>query len=81
MPLGLYALIGVVAYLCANVLVKVPSPGLDLLVKSLAMLVASALIALIGVRAIRAVDASSFESMPWPLDRLGRMQLGRPSRT
>ena len=29
-PLGLYALIGVAAYLCSNVLVKAPSPGLDM---------------------------------------------------
>lgn len=76
-PLGLFALIGGVAYLCSNVVLAVPELGIDLLVKSLVMLVATALMAIVGLREIRAVNGPSLENLPWPLDRLGRLQPGR----
>ena len=78
-PLGLFALIGATAYLCSNVLIHVSSLEIDLLVKSLVSLVAIALMGLVGIRSIQAVEGTSLESLPWPLDRLGRIQFGRQS--
>ncbi|MBW4052368.1 MAG: hypothetical protein HIU85_13055, partial [Proteobacteria bacterium] len=78
-PMGLLALIGVVAYLCSNVMLRAPSLALDLLVKSIVMLVAIMLMALVALREIRGVAGPSVEALPWPLDRLGRIQFGRRS--
>lgn len=79
-PMGLFALIGVVAYLCSNVLLRAPSLALDLLVRSFVMLVAMMLLALVALREIRGV-AGPVEALPWPLDRLARIQFGRQSGT
>ena len=78
-PLGLFALIGAAAYVCSNVLFHASSLEIDLLVKSLVSLIAIALMGLVGIRSIQAVQGTSLESLPWPLDRLGRIQLGRQS--
>ena len=78
-PMGLFALIGIAAYLCSNVLLHAPDLLLDLLIKSVVMLAATGLIVLVGIRSIQAVEGASLDSLPWPLDRLGRLQLGRQS--
>ena len=77
LPIGLFSLIGLGAYVFASVTSQTPNLGIDLLVRLFVMLIATMLIALVGVRAIGAVDVSMLESLPSPLDKLGRMQLGR----
>lgn len=79
LPVGIFTLIGVGAYLCSNVLLRIPNLGFDLLMKSGVLLVAVAFIALVALRELRAVNGTSFENLPWPLDRLGRIQVGRSS--
>lgn len=76
-PMSIFALISVVAYLCSNVVLRASNLGLDLLIKSLVMLVATALICLVGIRSIQAVEGTSLANLPWPLDGLARMRLGR----
>ena len=78
-PLGLFAVIGTVAYVCSNVLFRTSNLEIGLLVKSLVSLVAIALMALVGIRFIRAVEGASLESLPWPMDKLARIQFGRTS--
>ena len=70
---GAFSLIGFVACVCSNVLPGTPGIGIDLLIKSIVMLLATGSISLIAVRMIRAVDASALEDLPWPLHRLGRV--------
>jgi O-antigen/teichoic acid export membrane protein len=77
LPIGIFSSIGVIACLFANVVTQTPNLGIELLIKSFVMLIATMLIALVALRAIRAVDVSMLESLPWPLHRLGRIQLGR----
>lgn len=76
-PIGVFILIGSVAYMFSNVLLQMRSLGVDLLIKSFVFLCASSLMLLVGIRAIRATHASAFDSLPWPLDKLGRLSLGR----
>jgi O-antigen/teichoic acid export membrane protein len=76
-PIGVFILIGFGAYMCSNVLMRVSNLGLDLLMKSCVLLIAVALIALVALREIRAMTGASFENLPWPLDRLQRIQVGR----
>jgi len=78
MPLALFGLIGLAAFVCSNVIVRVPDLALDLLIKSLVLLMATALIGFVGLRSIVSV-AGTVESLPWPLHRLGRIPLGRRS--
>lgn len=78
-PVAVFTVISLGAYVCSNIVVRVSNLGLDLLIKSGVLLVAVALIVLVGLREMRAVTDSSFESLPWPLDRLGRIQFGRQS--
>ena len=77
LPVGLFSLIGFGACLFANVLPQVSNLGIDLLVKSAVMLIATALIGLVALRALRAVDVSLLDRLPPPLHKLGRIQLGR----
>lgn len=77
MPIGLFSLVGFGAYALASVLSRTPNLGIDLLIRTFVMLIATMLIALVGLRAIGAVDVSMLESLPSPLDKLGRLQLGR----
>ncbi len=78
MPLALFGLIGLAAFVCSNVIVRVPDLALDLLIKSLILLMATALIGFVGLRSIVSVEGT-VESLPWPLHRLGRIPLGRRS--
>ena len=78
-PIGMFTVIGISAYMCSNVVLRIPAFGLDLLMKSVVLVVAVALIALVAFRELRAVNGPSFENLPWPLDRLGRIQFGRQS--
>lgn len=77
MPLGAYSIIGFGAYVLSNIVLRMPNLGIDLLVKSLVMVIATALMSVVALRAIRAVDISLAESLPWPLHKLGRIQVGR----
>jgi O-antigen/teichoic acid export membrane protein len=77
LPIGLFSLIGFGAYVSASLASRTPNMGIDLLTRSFVMVIATMLIALVALRAIGAVDVSMLESLPPPLDKLGRMQLGR----
>lgn len=79
-PIGLFTLIGGVAYLCSNVALHASNLVADLLIKSTVMLVATSLIVWVGIRAIQSVEGVSIDSLPWPLHRLGQLQFGRQSR-
>jgi O-antigen/teichoic acid export membrane protein len=70
-PLAAFLLVGVVAYVCSNVVLGTHAIGIDLLIKSLVLLTATGLIALIAIRAIRNPDGSLLEALPWPLNRWG----------
>lgn len=69
-PVWAFAMIGIAAYLCSNVLFRVGNSAINLLIKSSVLLVASGFIALIALRAIRGVDESVFKGLPWPLNVL-----------
>jgi O-antigen/teichoic acid export membrane protein len=75
--IGTFTAIGSLAYVCANVALSFPNPAVDLLSKSLIAVIATALILYVGLRAILSVNSSSFEVLPWPLDRLGRLRIGK----
>lgn len=75
-PIGLFLMIGVLAYMSSNVLYHSNSIGVDLAVKGGVFVVALTLMTLVGIRMIRSVNALALNSLPWPLDRLGRMTLG-----
>lgn len=77
MPVALSSLVWLAAYAFASVASRVPNLGIDLLIRVSVTVVAAILIALIAVRAIGIADVSMLERLPSPLDRLGRMQLGR----
>jgi O-antigen/teichoic acid export membrane protein len=68
-PLAAFSLVSLVAYVCSNVLPGTHAIGIDLLIKSLVLLIATGLIGLIAVWAIRSADGSLFEDLPWPLNR------------
>jgi O-antigen/teichoic acid export membrane protein len=76
LPIGIFASIGVIAYLFVTN-VATPNLVIDLMIKSFVTLVATLLIAIVALREIRAMDVSMLDSLPWPLHRLGRIQLGR----
>lgn len=77
MPVVSFALIGLVGYVCANVVLHASSLGVDLLIKSIVLLVATMLIAMVAIRSMRAIEGGSLERLPWPLDKLGRLSIGR----
>lgn len=68
-PLAAFSLVGSVAYVCSNVVLGTHAIAIDLLIKSLVLLIATGLIGLIAVRAIRTADGSLLEDLPWPLNR------------
>ena len=70
-PLAAFSLVSLVAYVCSNVVLGTHAIGIDLLIKALVLLIATGLIGLIAVRAIRTADGSLFENLPWPLNRWG----------
>lgn len=77
MPIVLFSLVGVGAYAFASVASQITNLGIDLFIRTLVMLIATVLIALVALRAIGAADVSMLDRLPSPLDKLGRMQLGR----
>jgi O-antigen/teichoic acid export membrane protein len=76
-PMGLFSLVTVGGYVCASLTSRIPNLGIDLMLRAVVVLIAAALIAVVALRAIGAVDVALLESLPSPLDKLGRMQLGR----
>ena len=70
-PLAAFSLVSLVAYMCSNVVLGTHAIAIDLLIKSLVLLIATGLIGLIAVRAIRTADGSLLEDLPWPLNRWG----------
>jgi O-antigen/teichoic acid export membrane protein len=70
-PLAAFSLVSLVAYVCSNVVLGTRGIGIDLLIKSVVLLIATGLIGLIAVRAIRTTDGSLLEDLPWPLNRWG----------
>lgn len=74
-PIAVFAVIGAIAYVCSNLLIKMQSIGADLAVKSVFYLAAVGLIALIGARSVRAVNTSALDTLPWPLNRLERVRV------
>jgi O-antigen/teichoic acid export membrane protein len=77
LPIGIFSAIGIAACLFTNVIAPNPNLIIDLVIKLSVTLIATALIAIVALREIRAVDVSMLDSLPWPLHRLGRIQLGR----
>jgi O-antigen/teichoic acid export membrane protein len=77
MPIGIFSAIGIAACLFTNVVAPVPNLIVDLAIKSIVTVVATILIGMVALREIRAVDVSMLDNLPWPLHRLGRIQLGR----
>ena len=76
-PLALFTLIGLAAYVSANVLLHEPNLALDLIVKLVVLLVGIALIGVVAIRALMTADGVSLENLPWPLQGLGRFELVR----
>jgi O-antigen/teichoic acid export membrane protein len=70
-PLAAFALVSLVAYMCSNVVLGTHAIAIDLLIKSLMLLIGTGLIGLIAVRAIRTADGSLLEDLPWPFNRWG----------
>lgn len=77
MPIGLFSLIGFGAYVFVSLVSRSYNLGIDLFIRTFVMLIATMLMALVALRAIGAVDVSMLERLPTPLDKLGRLQLGR----
>jgi O-antigen/teichoic acid export membrane protein len=77
MPIVLFSLVGFGAYAFASVVSQIPNVGIDLLIRTCVVLIASLLIVVLALRAIGAVDLSLLETLPSPLNRLGRIQLAR----
>ena len=77
LPIGLFSLIGVGGYVLANLASRTPNVGIDLFIRTLVTLIGALLIAVVALRAIGAADISLLESLPSPLDRLGRVQFRR----
>ncbi|HEV2268355.1 MAG TPA: oligosaccharide flippase family protein [Steroidobacteraceae bacterium] len=77
LPIGLFSVVGVGAYIFASLASRLPNVGVDLAIRTLVTLIGTILIAIVALRAIGAADISLLESLPSPLDRLGRVQLRR----
>ena len=76
-PVGLFSLVSVGGFAVASLTSRIPNLGVDLMLRSVVVLIATTLMAVVALRAIGAVDISLLESLPSPLDRLGRLRLGR----
>ena len=63
MPIGLFALVGVGAYVFTSLISRIPNLGIDLLMRTFVMLIATMLIAQVALRAIGAVDVSMLEKL------------------
>lgn len=73
----IFSFVSIFAYLCANVLLPPQPLAIDLLIKSAIWLAAAVVMVIMGVRAIRSIDASALEYLPWPFDRLNRVAVER----
>jgi len=71
--IGVFSIVSIVAYLCANVLLPVEPIVIDLLIKSVIWLAAAIALVVVGIRTIRTIDASALINLPWPLDKLNRV--------
>ncbi len=76
-PIGLFSLVGIGGYAFASLASRMPNIGADLLIRTLVTLIGATLIGIVALRAIGAADISLLESLPSPLDRLGRMRFRR----
>jgi O-antigen/teichoic acid export membrane protein len=76
-PIGLFALVGISGYAFSSLASWMPNLGVDLLVRALVTLIGATLIGIVALRAIGAADISLLESLPSPLDKLGRVQFRR----
>ena len=74
---GIFSLVSITAYVCANVVLPAEPLAIDLVIKSVIWLTAAVALVIVGVRKIRAIDASALENLPWPLDRLSRLAVER----
>lgn len=74
---GIFSLVSIAAYLCANVFLPTQPLAIEMLLKLVIWLVAAAVLSTLGVRAILAIDASALERLPWPLDWLSRLAVER----
>lgn len=74
---AIFSLVSIAAYLCANVFLPTESLAIDLVLKLAIWLAAAVVLGAIGVRVIWRIDASAFQKLPWPLDRLRRLALER----
>lgn len=77
MPIALFSLVSFGAYIFASAASQIPNLGVDLSIRAFVTVVATMLIAMVAVRAIGVADVSMLEKLPSPLDKLGRIQLGR----
>lgn len=71
-PLAVFMLVGTVAYICSNVLVRGEPPPLDFALRSVIFIAASGMIALVGMRAIKSINVSVLDALPWPLSKFLR---------
>jgi O-antigen/teichoic acid export membrane protein len=81
LPIWCFSLIGAGAYVFANAMAGASNFGIDLLIRSIVVLIATMLIGLVALRTIRKIDVSLLDSLPSPLDKLGRIQLARILRS
>jgi O-antigen/teichoic acid export membrane protein len=77
LPIGFFSLVGICGYALASLASRIPNIGADLLIRTLVTMVGAMLIGIVALRAIGAADISLLESLPSPLDRLGRLQFRR----
>jgi O-antigen/teichoic acid export membrane protein len=77
MPIGLFSLVSVGGFAFASLISRIPNVGIDLMLRTVVVLIATTLMAVVALRAIGAVDVALLESLPSPLDKLGRLQLAR----
>ena len=70
-PIGLLVLISALAYTCSNVIFGNHNPAVDLLTKSITLVIASGLMSLVAVRAIRKSSPSAYDRLQSSLRRFG----------
>ena len=78
--IGIYTGIGLLAYVLAAHVVSVTTVGTEVVVRSVVVICATALIAIIALREAKLADGIIGENLPWPLNRIQRLDLGRHRR-
>jgi len=76
-PVGVFSLVSIAAYLGATVFLPAEPLAIGLLIKSAIWVVAAVVLVALGVRTIRAIDATALADLPWPLDKLSRLAVER----